>query len=123
MVSDRGQIERRRRRLREELRALSAQPLMRGSVVERHRRCGRPNCAVRVTRATAIAGRFSPCICRGATQAVHLRPADEAAVRAAVAAYQRLWQLIDGLTACELADLRRQARERRRARQRRRGAR
>jgi hypothetical protein len=37
-----------------------------------------------------------------------------------VAAYQRLWTLINALTACELADLRRQARERRRARQRRR---
>ena len=58
---------------------------------------------------------------QGATQAVHVRPDDEAAVRAAVAAYQRLWTLIDALTALELAALKRQARERRRARRRRRG--
>ena len=56
---------------------------------------------------------------QGATQAVHVRAEDAAAVRAAVAAYQRLWSVIDQLTACELADLRREARERRRARQRR----
>jgi hypothetical protein len=121
MLSDRGQIERRRRRLREELRALSAQPLMRGSVVERQRRCGRANCACARDPRARHRGTFLTVHLQGATQAVHLRPDDEAAVRAAVAGYQRLWQLIDGLTACELADLRRRARERRRARQRRRG--
>lgn len=123
MLSDRGQIERRRRRLREELRTLSEQPLMRGSVVERQRRCGRANCACARDPHARHRGTFLTVHLQGSTQAVHVRPEEEAAVRAAVAAYQRLWQLIDGLTACELADLRRQARERRRARERRGGAR
>ena len=121
MESNRGQIERRRRRLREELRALSERPLMRGSVVERRRRCGRANCACARDPEARHGGLFLTVHLQGATQAVHLRPDDEDAVRAAVAAYQRLWKIIDQLTACELADLRRQARERRRARQRRRG--
>ncbi|MBI5710835.1 MAG: hypothetical protein HZC42_11110 [Candidatus Eisenbacteria bacterium] len=121
MISGRGQIERRRRRLRAQLRALSEQPLMRGSVVERRRRCGRSNCACARDPRARHRGTFLTVHLQGGTQAVHLRPDDQAAVRAAVAAYQRLWTLINALTACELADLRRQARERRRARRRRRG--
>ena len=120
MNASRGQIERRRRRLREELRALSEQPLMRGSVVERLRRCGRANCACASDPGARHGGTFFTVHLQGATQAVHVRTEDAAAVRAAVAAYQRLWSVIDQLTACELADLRRQVRERRRARQRRR---
>ena len=121
MVSNRAQIERRRRRLREQLRALSEQPLMRGSVVERQRRCGRANCACARDPRARHRGTFLTVHLEGATQAVHVRPEDEAAVRAAVAAYPRLWAVINALTACELAELRRQARERRRARQRRGG--
>ncbi len=121
MLSNRGQIERRRRRLREQLRALSEQPLMRGSVVERLRRCGRANCACARDPRARHGGTFFTVHLQGATQAVHVRPEDEAAVRAAVAAYQRLWTLIDALTAVELAELKRQARERRRGRRRRRG--
>jgi hypothetical protein len=119
MATERGQIERRRRRLREQLRALSEQPLMRGSVVERLRRCGRPNCACARDPGARHGGTFLTVQLEGRTHALHVRPEDEAAVRAAVAAYQRLWTVINALTVCELADLRRQVRERRRARQRR----
>ncbi|OGF20262.1 MAG: hypothetical protein A2V63_08440 [Candidatus Eisenbacteria bacterium RBG_19FT_COMBO_70_11] len=119
MISERGQIERRRRRLRAELRALSEQPLMRGSVVERRRRCGRANCACARDPGARHRGTFLTVHLQGATRAAHVRPEDEAAVRAAVAAYRRLWTVIDALTALELADLKRQARERRRARRRR----
>ena len=51
---------------------------------------------------------------------MYLRREDEEAVRKATTAYKELWRLIEGLTACELADLKRQARERRRSRKRRR---
>lgn len=51
--------------------------------------------------------------------AMHLRPEDEDRVRRAVDAYDRVWRIIDGLTACEVADLRREARERARGRKRR----
>jgi hypothetical protein len=56
----------------------------------------------------------------GRTQAVHLRPDDEHKVRQAIAAYGRLWEIVNELTACELGDLRRGIRERRRSRRRRR---
>jgi len=120
MASDRDQTQRRRRQLREELRALSTRALMRGSLVERRRRCGRPNCACASDPRRQHAGTFLTVQLGGRTHALHVRPEDAARVRAAIGAYTRLWELINELTACELADLRRAARERRRARQRRR---
>jgi hypothetical protein len=119
MTSDREQTQRRRRQLREELRALSTRPLMRGSLVERRRRCGRANCACASDPRRQHAGTFLTVQLDGRTHALHIRPEDEPRVRAAMGAYTRLWELINELTACELADLRRAARERRRARRRR----
>ena len=55
----------------------------------------------------------------GRTRAVHVRPEDEERIRKALAAYARLWELINELTECELADLKQQVRERRRSRKRR----
>ena len=118
VASDREENQRRRRRLHQELRALSFEPLMRGSIVDRVRKCGRPNCACARDPAARHGGRFLTVHLDGRTQAVHLRPDDEERVRKAVESYERLWQIINGLTACELSDLRRQARERRRSRRR-----
>ena len=118
MASDREETQRRRRRLREQVRALSWRPLMRGSLVERLRRCGRANCACADNPRRRHGGKFLTVQLDGRTQALHVRPEDEAGVRAAIGAYNQLWQLINDLTACELADLRREARERRRARRR-----
>jgi hypothetical protein len=120
MASDRSETLRRRRQLHEQMRALSFEPLMRGTIVERLRRCGRPNCACAKDPSARHGGKFLTVHLDGSTEAVHLRPDDEERVRKAVAAYARLWEIINGLTACELADLRRQARERRRATKRRR---
>ena len=55
----------------------------------------------------------------GRTQSMALREADEARVRGAIEVYERVWRMISALTECELADLRRQARERRRGSRRR----
>ena len=118
MASDQAETQRRRRRLREQVRALSGRPLMRGSLVERLRRCGRANCACADDPRRRHGGKFLTVQLDGRTQALHVRPEDEAAVRAAIGAYNQLWQLINELTACELAELRRAARERRRARRR-----
>jgi len=120
MASDREQTQRRRRHLREQVRALSVGPLMRGSLVERLRRCGRPNCACADDVRKRHGGKFLTVQLGGRTHALHVRPEDEAKVRAAIGAYARLWDLINALTVCELSDLRREARERRRARRRRR---
>ena len=120
MQSEREQTQRRRRLLREQMRALSMRALMRGSLVERRRRCGRANCACAHDPRKRHGGKFLTVQLDGRTQALHVRPEDEAQVRAAIGAYTQLWKLINDLTACELADLRREARERRRARRRRR---
>ena len=120
MARDRLETQRRRARLRAQLRALSVAPLMRGSLVERVRRCGRANCACARDPAARHGGRFLTVKLADRTHAVHVRPEDEAEIRQALAAYQELWEIINGLTACEMADLKRQARERRRARKRRR---
>jgi hypothetical protein len=119
MPSDREQTQRRRRHLREQLRALSFEPLMRGSVVERLRHCGRANCACAHDPRRRHGGKFLTVQLGGRTQAVHVRPEDEAKIRTAIDAYSRLWDLINELTRCEFSDLRREARQRRRARRRR----
>jgi hypothetical protein len=120
MASEREETQRRRRRLHEQLRAMSFIHLMRGTVVERVRRCGRPNCACAKDAKARHRSKYLAVYLDGRAQGVYLRPEDQERVQEAIAAYQRLWEIINGLTACELSDLRRQARERRRSRRRRR---
>src|SRR3972149_10980621 len=100
MTSAREPPQRRRRALRAQLRALSLAPLMRGSLVERLRRCGRPNCACARDPSRLHGGKFLTVQLQGRTHALHVRPEDEARVRAAIGAYKRLWELINELTAC-----------------------
>jgi hypothetical protein len=121
MPSERALTQRRRRDLHEQLRALSVAPLMRGSLVERLRRCGRPNCACAGDPQKRHGGKFLTVQLDGHTHALHVRPEDEPKVRLAIDAYGKLWKIINGLTECELSDLRREARERRRSRRQRRG--
>lgn len=92
---------------------------MRGSIVERARRCGKGNCACASDDKARHRGLYLSVHLDGATRAVHLRPADVERVRDAIDRYQRLWKTLTELTACELADLRRAASERRRGRARR----
>lgn len=119
MTSDREDTQRRRRNLREQVRALSFSPLMRGSLVERLRRCGRANCACASDSSKRHGGKFLTVQLDGRTHALHVRPEDEARVQTAIGAYSKLWDLINALTACELSDLKREGRERRRERGRR----
>jgi hypothetical protein len=118
MASDREETQRRRRQLQEQLQALSGERLMRGSIVERRRRCGRPNCACARDLKAWHKGKVLTVHLAGRTHALHLRPEEEARVQEAITAYGRVWEIINGLTGCELRDLRREGRERRRARRR-----
>lgn len=120
MASERETIRRRRRGLREQLRALTHESLMRGSVIERWRTCGKPNCACATDRGARHQGKVLTVFVEGRTRSLALREVDEGRVRAAIDAYERAWRIISALTACELADLRRQGRERRRSSRRRR---
>lgn len=119
MPSERHEIERRRHDLGQQLRALSVQPLMRGSIYERRRRCGRPRCACAKDPHALHPSKFLTVFLAGRTRGFHLRAEDEARAQQAIAAYDRLWTVVNALTACEVAELRRQIRERQRARKRR----
>ena len=92
---------------------------MRGTVVERLRRCGRSTCACARDPAARHGGKVLVVHLDGRVQSAYLREEDVDAVQRAIAAYARAWDIINGLTSCELSDLRRQSRERRRSRQRR----
>ena len=116
MSSQRREIQVRRRRFREKLRALSFAPLMRGSIVEVQRRCGRPNCACAKDPGARHRSKVLSVNMDGRTRTLHLRPEDEDGIRRAIDAYTQLWEVVNGLTACELADLKRVARERQRTR-------
>ena len=119
MLSDRAKILQKRTRLLAEMVSLTHAALMRGSIVERTRRCGRKNCVCAQDPTRLHKGQFLTVQIEGKTQAMHLRAEDIAPVSKAVQAYQRLWEIINGLTECELSDLKRQTRERQRVSRRR----
>ncbi len=104
----------RRRELREQLRALSFEPLMRGSIVERVRVCGKPACGCARDRERRHRGMALSVHLEGRTRTFHLRPDDLDRVRRATGAYGRLWEIVNELTALELGLLRTEARKRRR---------
>ena len=120
MLSQKKKTERRRQELQQRLGELSRVPLMRGSIVERVRRCGNPNCACATDPDARHRGKYLSVHLGGRTQVVHVRPVDENEIQRRIGAYNELWEVINGLTACELEDLRRRTRERQRARRRRR---
>jgi len=120
MLSKRQETQRRWRRLHEELRNFAFTHLMRGTIVERRRRCGRANCACASDSGARHPEKYLSVNLQGRTVALCLRPEDEPRVQGAIDAYQRLWTIINELTSCEVADLRREARERARGRRRRR---
>ena len=118
MTSDHQATQQRRRKAHADLRALTFEPLMRGSPYERSRKCGRKNCACAKDPEALHRGWYLTVQLDGRTWGLHVRPEDVERVRAAVAAYERLWSAVNELTACEVSDLRRESRERRRARRR-----
>lgn len=115
-TSHRKQLDQRRDHLLRRLSALASGPIMRGSIVERTRRCGRENCACATDESARHPGRYLSVHLDGKTHSIHLRPDDASRVADAVERYQHLWQTLTDLTACEVADLRRAARDRRRSR-------
>lgn len=120
MPSDRQLNLQRRGGLLRQLHALCLAPLMRGTLYERLGRCGRDSCACARDPKARHRSHFLTVFLDGRTRGLHVRACDVERVRKAIAAYDRLWQIVNALTACEVADLKREARDRRRARQRRR---
>jgi hypothetical protein len=107
-------IQNRRRRAKDKLRALTFEPLMRGSLVERRRKCGKSYCACATDPDSRHPGVYLSVKVEGRAHAIHIRPQDVESVRRRIDTYHRLWQLVEELTACEVADLRHAARLRRR---------
>ena len=105
-------------RLLAELRALGAAPLMRGTLVNRLRVCGRKNCACASDPARRHAGLYLSVHLDGRTRSIHVRPEEEARIRRMLAGYERLWAVINELTACEVEALGSAVRERARTRSR-----
>ena len=95
-----ARLKHRRERLLDELHHLP--DLMRGKVYERQRKCGRAACAC------ASGGPRHPGLqltvnLGGRTRTRYVRQGERATVAAKVAAYRRLWELVDELTEVNLA--------------------
>ena len=111
-MASRDDVQRQRRDLNEQLRALSYAPLMRGSIVERRRRCGRARCACVTDPAARHPGTVLVVSLNGKSQSIPLRREDVARVQRAIDGYVEAWRIINALTECELDDLGRERKQR-----------
>jgi hypothetical protein len=96
-----------RRRLEQQrdvlLARLHALPnLMRGSVYERGRKCGRASCAC-ASGGPKHPTRQLTVTLDGATRSRYIRLEELAQVRALIATYEELWTIVNALTAVNLA--------------------
>jgi hypothetical protein len=95
-----AQLQERRRALLAELRRTPN--LMRGLVYERQRKCGRPSCAC-ATGGPRHPGLQLNVTLGGKTRTRYVRHGERAQVEALVAAYHRLWRVVEELTGVNLA--------------------
>jgi hypothetical protein len=95
-----ARLERRRERLLDELHHLP--DLMRGKVYERERKCGRASCTC-ASGGPRHPGLQLTVTLEGRTRTRYVRQGERAAVEAKLAAYRRLWELVDDLTEVNLA--------------------
>jgi len=76
--------------------------LMRGSLYERQRTCGRASCAC-ATGGPKHPGRQLTVTLRGVTHTRYVRREEDAALQALLATYAELWTIVNDLTAVNLA--------------------
>ncbi len=100
--AERRRLERERTSLLTQLHGLGN--LMRGTIVRVGVQCGRRGCAC--TQGAKHPKRHLSVTLEGRTQTCYLGPEREVLVAPLLAEYQRAWQLINGLTAVNLALLR-----------------
>ena len=96
-----------RRRLEQQREALLARlhtlpNLMRGSLYERQRKCGRASCAC-ATGGPKHPGRQLTVTLRGTTRTRYVRHEEVAELQALIATYAELWAIVNDLTAANLA--------------------
>lgn len=95
-------LRKRQRRALHELRELLRTNVMRGSVVDSTRRCGKPNCACARDETKRHARRVVTVNLGGRTRTAHLDETHVADVKRATSNYRRLWRLLDELTEVNL---------------------
>lgn len=95
-------LRRRQRRALRELRELLRSNVMRGSVVDATRRCGKPNCVCAKDKARRHPRRVVTVKVGGRARTVHLDEAHLGEVKRATANYRQLWRLLDELTEVNL---------------------
>lgn len=93
-------LQRQREALLAELRRLPN--LMRGTVYERERKCGRASCTC-ATGGPRHPGVQMTVNVGGKTRTRYVRREERAEVEAMIAAYRRLWALVEALTEINLA--------------------
>lgn len=95
-----SRLDRKREQLLDELRHLP--DLMRGKIYERERKCGRAACPC-ASGGPRHSGLQLTVNLGGRTRSRYVRQGERAAVEAKLAAYRRLWELVDELTEVHLA--------------------
>ena len=95
-------LRKRQRRALRELRDLLRSNVMRGTVVETARRCGKPHCACAKDETKRHPRQVVTVNLGGRTRTKHLDEAHAAVVAQATRNYRRLWHLLDELTEVNL---------------------
>jgi hypothetical protein len=95
-------LRRRQRRAQRELRELLRSNVMRGSVVETTRRCGKPACVCARDETKRHPRRVVTVTLGGRVRTRHLDDVHAPLVTQATRNYRRLWQLLDELTEINL---------------------
>lgn len=107
-------IEDRRRRAREKLRALSYAPLLRGSLIDGRRKCGKAYCVCATDPGRRHPSTYLAVRLDGKVRNIYVRPEDRGAIASAIAAYAELHEAVKELTAVAVGEFKRAVRERRR---------
>jgi len=99
-TSDIARLEQRRRRLLDQLHQVP--DLMRGTLYERERKCGRAACTC-ATGGPRHKGLQLTVNVGGRTRTRYVRQGERAMIEERITAYRRLWEIVEELTAVNLA--------------------
>jgi hypothetical protein len=95
-------LRQQRKRVLREMRELLLEGVMRGSIVENVRRCGKKNCACATDPKRRHRRRMVSVNVHGRTRTGHVDEAHLARVQQATARYRRMWRLLDEVTEIEV---------------------
>ena len=79
--------------------------LIRGSLVRTHRKCGKPNCACAQGKHLHPVCLLSTPVKGGGNKMTYVRKVEEEAVEAGIAAYNRAWEIVNALSALNVAEI------------------